>query len=103
MDPAVLRMILMSDTAKEIWENLLAVFERKSEQRLKSLYAYLQFLEYTKDLIGSLATYIIYISKLKTLCLELNEESFIIAKCKLPDMLLIMSFLKALYLQNNIK
>jgi hypothetical protein len=86
-----LQLIVMFKTAREMWSKLQASYEQKSEQRLE--YLYLQLLEYKKDSSDSVA---VHISKLQKLWLELNEESFRIDACRLPQTLLIMRILSTL-------
>lgn len=86
-----LQLIVMFKTAKEMWSKLQASYEQKSEQRLE--YLYLQLLEYKKDSSDSVA---VHISKLQKLWQELNEESFRIDACRLPQTLLIMRILSTL-------
>ena len=86
-----LQLTVMYKTAREMWEKLTASYEQRSEQRLKHLY--LQLLEYKKDAHDSIAS---HISKLQKLWLELNEESFRVDACKLPQTLLIMRILSTL-------
>ena len=86
-----MQLIMMFKTAYEMWCKLAASYEQKSEQRLEHLY--LKLLEYKKDVSDSIAT---HISKLQKLWLELNEESWRIDACRLPDTLLIMRILSTL-------
>ena len=86
-----MQLIMMFKTAKEMWCKLAASYEQKSEQRLEHLY--LELLEYKKDVSDSIA---MHISKLQKLWLELNEESWRIDACRLPDTLLIMRILSTL-------
>ena len=86
-----MQLIMMFKTAKEMWCKLAASYEQKSEQRLEHLY--LELLEYKKDVSDSIAT---HISKLQKLWIELNEESWRIDTCRLPETLLIMRILSTL-------
>ena len=86
-----LQLIVMYKTAREMWDKLTASYEQRCEQRLEHLY--LQLLEYKKDAHDSIAS---HISKLQKLWLELNEESFRVDACKLPQTLLIMRILSTL-------
>jgi hypothetical protein len=86
-----LQLIVMYKTAREMWDKFTASYEQRSEQRLEHLY--LQLLEYKKDAHDSIAS---HISKLQKLWLELNEESFRVDACKLPQTLLIMRILSTL-------
>ena len=74
-----------------MWVKLETSYEQKSEQRLEHLY--LQRLEYKMETGDSVAT---HVSKLQKLWMELNEESWRVDKCKLPDTLLIMRILSTL-------
>lgn len=86
-----MQLIMMFKTAKEMWDKLATSYEQKSEQRLEHLY--LELLEYKKEASDSIAT---HISKLQKLWLELNEESWRIDACRLPQTLLIMRILSTL-------
>ena len=91
VEEAVLQILLMLSTAKEMWVKLETSYEQKSEQRLEHLY--LQLLEYKMETGDSVAT---HVSKLQKLWMELNEESWRVDKCKLPDTLSIMRILSTL-------
>ena len=85
VEGAVLQLHLMLGNAREMWVKLETSYELKSEQRLEHLY--LQLLEYKMETGDSVAK---YVSKLQKLWMELNEESWIVDKCKIPGTLLIM-------------
>lgn len=86
-----LQLIMMLKTAKEMWDKLGISYEQKSEQRLEQLY--IQLLEYKMAPSDSIAT---HISKLQKLWLELNEESYRIDSCHLPETLLLTRILSTL-------
>lgn len=82
--------VITCNTANEMWEKLVCIYEQKNERRLELLYV--KFCTYSKNPSDSVAT---HASKLQTLFRDLNEE-LKEENCVLPQSLLLNRILYTL-------